>query len=177
MKRSFISNVTLFCGFIFSILSTKCEYAQPAVSGDRFRGMWRLDKFESLDSVSNKWVDDTTFIGYTGYILYDGEGHMGVHLTPKGYKNFNSAKNIDSLNMDELKVLAKFYQSNFVYFGDYSFLNDSIIEHKRLSATEPKNWGTTLTRKFYFNKDTLILTAYEKIRGQKTRLRWVKLSE
>jgi Lipocalin-like domain len=133
--------------------------------------MWRLDKFESLDSASNKWVDDTAYRGYSGYILYDGKGHVGVHLTPKGYKEFKTTANIDSLNKDQLKAVVRFYKLNFVYFGDYTLLNDSTIQHKRLSATEPGDWGTRLTRFFSFNRDTLIL----KLSGKPTRVRWIKL--
>ena len=99
---------------------------------------------------------------------------MGVHLTPKGYKDFDTNKNIDSLNNDDLKKLIKFYRSNFVYIATVE-LTDSTVVHKRLSATEPKNWGTTLTRDFDFRQDTLILTAHESITGQRLRLRWVKL--
>ena len=141
---------------------------------NKFQGMWKLDKFESFDSLANHWTDDSTRVGWDGYILYDGHGHMGVHLTPKGYRDFDSNKNIDSLNHDDLKELAKFYQSNFVYFADYN-LAGTTIEHKRLSATEPKNWGASLTRDFDFKGDTLILTARESITGQKIRLKWIKL--
>jgi hypothetical protein len=136
--------------------------------------MWRLDKFESLDSLSNRWTDDSTRVGWSGYILYDGQGHMGVHLIPNGYKDFDSKKNIDSLSDDDLKELTKFYKSNFVYFANYN-INGTVIDHQRLTATEPGNWGTTLTRDFDFKGDTLILTAHEKIAGQKLRLRWIKL--
>ena len=143
-------------------------------TNDKFQGMWRLDKFEALDTLTNKWIDDTTRIGWNGYILYDGQGHMGVHLTPKGYKDFDTNKNIDSLNHDDLIALTKFYKSNFVYFSDYVLLDNS-IEHKRLSATEPKNWGMSLERDFEFRQDTLMLTAKEAIEGQSLRLRWIKL--
>ncbi len=143
-------------------------------NNDKFHGMWRLDKFETLDTVAGKWTDDTTRIGYTGYILYDGQGHMGVHITPKGYKDFDTNQNIDSLNHDDLIALAKFYKSNFVYFSDY-IIDDKTVEHRKLSATEPKNWGKSVTRDFTFKQDTLILTPKEIIEGQIVRLRWIKL--
>ena len=168
-----MNKVKSLLGLITLLIIYSCG-SKEMTNNDKFHGMWRLDKFEALDTVAGKWTDDTTRIGYNGYILYDGLGHMGVHLTPKGYKDFNSRKNIDSLNLDDLKALTKFYQSNFVYFADY-VPTDSTIAHKRLSATEPKNWETTLTRDFYFNKDTLILTAHESIGGNKVRLRWIKL--
>ena len=136
--------------------------------------MWRLDKFESFDSLANSWTDDSTRSGWAGYILYDGQGHMAVHLIPKGYKDFDTKKNIDSLEHDELKELAKFYKSNFVYFANYN-VNGTIIDHNRLTATEPENWGTILTRDFVIKGDTLLLTARENIGAQQLRLRWIKL--
>ena len=111
-----------------------------------------------------------------GYILYDGQGHMGVHLTPKGYKDFDTNKNIDSLNRDDLIALTKFYKSNLVYFADYTLTENTVV-HNRLSSTDPKYWGKSFTRDFEFRHDTLILTPQEINPGQKQklRLRWVKL--
>ena len=143
---------------------------------ERFNGMYRLDKFESFDSVSGKWTADKWRGKYfDGFIQYDGKGHMSVHLYPRNYKDFDTNKNIDSLDHDSLKELARFYQSNFVYFANYKIINDSTIEHHRISATEPKSFGTTLTRSFEFINDTLILTALENLDNKKMRLRWVKL--
>jgi|SRR5260221_8338298 len=159
---------------LFILLTTYACKNKQQPNDDKFHGMWKLDKFETFDSVSAKWSDDTTRIGYSGFILYDGKGHMGVHLTPKGYKDFDTNKNIDSLDIKDLKELVKFYQSNFVYFADYE-TTDSTIAHKRLSATNPKDWGSVLTRDFEFKNDTLILIAHESMRGKKIRLRWIKL--
>lgn len=167
-----MNKIELILGLLTLTTIYGCTNKQQA--DNKFDGMWRLDKFESFDRLANRWTDDSTRTGWNGYILYDGQGHMGVHLIPKGYKNFDSNKNIDSLEHDELKELAKFYKSNFVYFANYN-LNGAIIEHNRLSATEPENWGTTLIRDFDFNCDTLILTARENIGGQQLRLRWIKL--
>lgn len=160
-------------GLLIFLTLYSCE-TKVSKTSSMFHGMWRLDRFEAYDSSSNTWSNAITRIGWNGYILYDGQGHMGVHLTPKGYKDFDTNKNIDSLTHDELVALTKFYKSNFVYFSDYT-LTDSTVEHKRLSATEPTNWGKSLTRNFEFKADTLILTAHEIIEGQKVRLRWIKL--
>lgn len=141
---------------------------------NKFHGMWGLDKFESFDSLTNTWKAYPPLVGASGYIIYDGQGHMGVHLIPKEYKDFDTNKSIDSLQHDELKELVNFYKSNFVYFANYN-LKGTIIDHDRITATEPANWGTTLTRDFDFKGDTLILTAHEKIGGQQLRLRWIKL--
>ena len=160
-------------GLLILISVYSCGTKESKTSG-MFHGMWRLDKYESFDSLANRWTDDSTWMGSSGYILYDGHGHMGVHLVPKGYRDFDTNKNIDSLSHDDLKELVKFYKSNFVYFANYN-VKGTTIEHNRLTATEPRNWETTLTRDFDFKGDTLILTAYEKIGGQKLRLRWIKL--
>ena len=151
-----------------------CENRHQTID-DKFNGMWRLDKYEVLDTVSSKWLSDTTRTGFNGYILYDGKGHMGVHLLLKaGYKDFDTKKNLDSLDKDGLKELVKFYQSNYVYFADYK-ITDSTIMHERHTATNPSDWGSVLTRDFEFRNDTLILAAQERIGGKRLRLIWVKL--
>src|SRR5215204_4191807 len=148
---------------IFSCTSTQ-------TIDDKFNGTYRLDKFESFDSVSGKWIADKwRGKDADGFIQYDGKGHMSVHLYPGDYKDFDTNKNIDSVDHESLKELARFYQSNFVYFADYKIVNDSTIDHTRVSATEPKNWGTILTRSYEFRKDTLILTAREKLESKKMR--------
>ncbi|HEX6891762.1 MAG TPA: lipocalin-like domain-containing protein [Chryseolinea sp.] len=164
--------LTFLIGFVTVLTLLRCGPKQS--SAGQFHGMWRLDKFEVLDTLSNSWSGDSVWARWTGYILYDGEGHMGVHLSPPGYKEFDTSKSIDSLNTDELKALAQFYQSNFVYFADY-VTTDTTIEHKRLSATDPTTWGRSLVRDFEFRGDTLVLTAHERIGGQKLRLKWIKL--
>jgi hypothetical protein len=168
MKYFVISFAIMFI-FAFSSCTQKEESVQT-----KFLGTWKLDKVETLNNSTGKWEYDTTFTGWTGYITYDGSGHMGVQITSKGYKDFNTNKNPDSLNIKELKDLVKFYQSNWVYFASYK-IADNTIEHFRLSATEPKNWGTTLKRDFEFKGDTLILTAHEIVGGKKSRLFWEKL--
>jgi len=151
-----------------------CGNKHAASSDYRFRGLWKLDKFEAYDSIGGKWVEDITHVGYSGYILYDGLGHMAVHLLPKGYSDFDPDKNSDSLNYADVKLLAKIYKSNYVYFADYKTENGKIW-HTKLSATNPKDKGLVAIREFEFNSDTLILKPMEKINGLKLRLRWIKL--
>lgn len=143
---------------------------------DTFNGTYRLENGEVLDSLSGKWTATKWRGTFTdGFIQYDGKGHMSVHLYPRGYQEFDTHRNIDSVDRDSLEELARFYQKNFVYFARYKILNDSTIEHHRVSATEPGDFGTVLTRHFEFRKDTLLLTSIEKIESRKVRLRWVKL--
>ncbi|MDP9041217.1 MAG: lipocalin-like domain-containing protein [Bacteroidota bacterium] len=120
--------------------------------------------------------DSPNRAGYTGYILYDGVGHMGVQLLPPGYKNMYVNKNIDSLGVDEMRTILKLQSASFSYFAD-CILDEgkNSIEHHKLSSNNPNEWGTTIKRSFQFNGDTLILTANELIGGLRTRLRWIKL--
>jgi hypothetical protein len=165
----------IISGLVLLILTTVFGCTSKLTIDDQLNGTYRLDKFESYDSLSEKWKADK-YLGkdYNGYIQYDGKGHMSVHLFPRDYKDFDTNRNIDSIDHEGLKQLTRFYQSNFVYFADYKIINDSTIDHTRISATEPRNWGTKLTRSFVFIKDTLILTAHEKLDNKKMRLRWVK---
>ena len=161
-------------GLIILLADLSCTQRQTI--DDKFNGTYKLDKFESYDPVSGKWITDKwRGKDADGFIQYDGKGHMSVHLYPRDYKDFDTNKNIDSIDHESLKALTKFYQSNFVYFADYKIINDSTIEHTRISATEPKNWGTKLIRSFEFVDDTLILTAHEKLENKRMRLRWIKL--
>lgn len=138
-----------------------------------FHGMWKLDTIESYDSISGKWSHYETDQYHNGYILYDGKGHMAVHLTSKDYQDFDVSEDVDSLDVEGLKERLKFYQNNFVYFADYQ-TKEGVIDHSRLSATDPKNWGTVLIRDYEFKNDTLILSARESIDASRLRLRWVK---
>jgi hypothetical protein len=166
--------IILVPGLLILLANISCSSRRTI--DEKFNGTYKLDKFESYDSVSGKWkANKWNGKEADGFIQYDGKGHMSVHLYPRDYKDFDTNKNIDSIDHESLKALTKFYQSNFVYFADYKIINDSTIEHTRISATEPKNWGTKLTRSFEFINDTLILTAHEKLENKKMRLRWIKL--
>ena len=135
--------------------------------------MWKLDKIKAYDDKTATWNDDTPYANSNGYILYDGMGHMAVHLIPDGYENFDTSIAADSLPSDETVDLMKFYRSNFVYFADYE-IGTNTISHKRLTATEPANWGSMLIRDVEFRGDTLLLTSKENVLGKKLRLHWVR---
>ena len=142
---------------------------------DKFAGMWKLDKYESFDSASGKWHDAPSRVGYSGYILYDGKGHMGVQLLPPEFKNVFNNKNTDTSDVQELKKDLRLYSASFEYFANCDIKKENLIEHHIISSSHPEEWGTTVKRNFEFKGDTLILTANELIGGRKTRLRWIKL--
>lgn len=139
--------------------------------------MWKLDQSQVQDSITGNWIPDPARIGYSGYILYDGLGNMAVQQFPPWYHDFDtdsfSGKNIDSLDKEAVKKVARLYRSTNAYIGNYE-ISKTTITHKLLAATNPKAWGTVLKRDFKFSGDTLILTTQEKVNGARRRIRWVK---
>ena len=159
--------------FAFMLFLSSCK-EQEKTALEKLRGMYKLDRFEMKDSLTNNWIAEPSREGYSGYILYDGLGHVAVHLTPKGYKEYNVDKPMDSLDNEELSGRARLYQSNYVYFANAS-VTDSTVVHNRLSATSPKDWGVVVTRDLEMHNDTLILTTREKIGGIRLRVKWIKM--
>jgi len=154
------------------IVFCSCKVQQPSMV-EKLRGMYRLERFYQLDTIHNQWIPSPAWEGYSGYIIYDGVGHMAIHLSPKGYKETDVSKPIDSLNVEELKARARYYQTNYTYFANAK-VADSFVIHSKLSATNPKEWGTTSTRDLTLINDTLYLTTREKIGQARLRLRWIK---
>jgi hypothetical protein len=149
----------------------------PEKINKQLQGLWKLDRFEILDTGTGKWMADPSRSNYIGFIIYDGQGHMAVQIIPGGYADFNTDRNIDSLDNSELKEWLNLYRSNLGYFAEYK-IHDSTIEHSRLSANDPKEWGTIVTRDFEFIGDTLILTPHEKRDGNgSVRLRWTRVQD
>ena len=149
---------------------------------EQLAGMYKFHSIEVQDSAGiyhHEWASDGT-----GYIIYDGKGHMAVHITPKTYNEYKwvlsenetldpekiKAK-LDSMSVDELKAAVAEFVSNYVYVANYS-VSDSADEvvHNRLSHTIPSSWNTTVKRRFIFHGDTLELHND----ADKRRLIWIK---
>lgn len=163
---------------VMLMLSFSFKVNGQSNSSEQFKGLWQLDKYEAFDSITGKWHDAPKRIGYFGYILYDGAGHVAVQLFPPGFKKINSSAGIDSLDIDELRQMANIQSKCFIYFADYTILAEqNVIEHHIRSSNHPDEIGTTVKRNFEFKDNTLILTANELIGGSKTRLRWTKIPD
>jgi hypothetical protein len=156
---------------------------KTTIHGDSkgLNGLWKLLIVEKKDSLG-QWQVDGWMKNGTGFIIYDGNGHMAVQMTPEGYKNFNwlserdntnslkvKAK-LDSLSLNELKSLIIHFSSDQAYFANYEILNDTIIVHDRISNSNPSAWNSRVERTFLIKKDTLILQLPDGFR----RLKWVK---
>jgi hypothetical protein len=168
--------------FTISVLLFACTNKSKTSRNERLAGMYKLHIIEYQDSIGNwqiqKWGKDGT-----GYIVYDGLGHMAVQITPKYYKDFtwlneeesiNEDKvleKIDSMSLPELKAALTEFSSSYVYIANYSIeYTADIIQHDRISSSLPVIWGTKVKRRFSFDGDTLILQV---LNGNR-RLKWIK---
>ncbi len=169
---------TLCFSFLFSACMNQTKNSRNGV----LAGMYKLYIIENKDSTGiwrqQEWAKDGD-----GYIVYDGNGHMAVHITPKGYKDFkwldeepsiNSdavRKKIEGMTTDELKAAVNEFESSYVYFGNYAVDDTAdVVTHSRITSSIPAVWGTTVKRKFSFKGDTIILEPLNANR----RLKWIK---
>jgi hypothetical protein len=123
----------------------------------RIEGLWELVSMKIRNTETGVWRDYRG--GMQGYLLYDGNKNMTIHLTDKGYENtdLNFPNFNDSIPLEALKYLTKSYY----YIGEYQILNDSTVQHTRLSHSNPGDWGKVVKRHFLLNNDTLTITPTE----------------
>jgi hypothetical protein len=176
LQRSALVYVGLSC-FLSGCFSTSIRNGS-----DEFAGLWSLYKVEKKDS-SDNWIEDGWMKNGTGYILYDGKGHMAVQIAPKGYNSFSwlterentndklvRAK-ISSLTESELKGLLINFSSELAYLATYIVNKDSnTIEHSRIVHSNPSAWSTKVIRRFRVSGDTLLLELPDGFR----RLWWLR---
>lgn len=147
-------------------LSCKNEKPNPTLTG-----LWKLESMKVRDTISNTW--SLYKGGMDGYLLYDGNGHVALHLYEIGYENagmefpnFN-----DSIPLKALRHLTKSYY----YVGNYEVSGkDSIVSHFKLSHSNPAEFGLTAQRRFNFNGDTLVMQPVER-KNSRLRLKWLQV--
>jgi hypothetical protein len=144
--------------------------------------MYRLYISENQDS-NGVWHPDPWTKGGDGYIVYDGLGHMAVHITRAGYHDYKWLpeeqslrdefinRKLDSMSTGELKAAVRAFSASYVYAGNYT-IEDSIdvVKHERLSTSLHAIPGSTVRRSFVFSGDTIIL----KVLDGNRRLKWIK---
>src|SRR5688572_28108820 len=156
--------------FLFiPVLYSGCMEHATTDANKQLAGMYKLYSIEVQDSTGeyhHEWASDGT-----GYLIYDGLGHMAVHITPKSYREYKWVLSenetlypekirsaMDSMPVDELKAALAEFVSNYVYVANYSVSDSTdIVVHDRLSHTIPASWNTTVKRRFIFHGDTLEL--------------------
>lgn len=140
------------------LLLIGCNQGSKKTEANKFSGLWELIIIEQQDSISKEWNEYKN--GLQGYILYDDKDNMAIHLTAKDYQNTDIIFHnfIDTVSLEELKYRTQSY----VYLAKYTVLeNENIIEHARISHSNPNEWNTLVQRGFEFKGDTLILTTVE----------------
>ncbi|MHA7128086.1 lipocalin-like domain-containing protein [Algoriphagus namhaensis] len=162
----------LFILFLFA----SCTQVREPSDFEKFTGRWSLHRAEvQVDSAANWEPRQDDYKNRKGFIIYDGQGGMGVHHVTENYDQymFEGKGGLDSLSSKDLRHLA----DNFVYFGRYT-VEDSLqtISHHIESANFQTMWGTTASRKYVFSGDTLILYPITD-RFPKGRLIWVRLKD
>lgn len=167
MKTTRILSIALFLTLSLTGISQK-KVVNP---NEQFRGLWILDKYETHDTITGKWTNEVSRMGYVGYILFDGQGHMAIQITPADYHEFDQSKKTDSLGR---KIVTNYHSNNLIYFADYK-IEGNEIDHKVISSTNPESIGAILTREFEFKGKTLLLTPKNRLNGSKIRMKWVKV--
>ncbi len=147
-----------------------CNHKNRDTDINRFSGLWSLYVMEQQDSVTGEWKEWRN--GMQGYILYDEKDNMALHLTTKGYENtdLRFPNFVDSISTDALKHLT----NSYVYFAKYTIdEKQNIVEHARISHSNPEMWNEVVRRRFTFSGDTLILQPIEK-KTAGLRLKWIR---
>jgi len=152
--------IILFLTFLLS----SCE------NENRLTGLWSLVVMDNYNEQTNEW--EVWNGGMQGYILYDDDENMSLHLMTKDYEktDLRFPDFDDTIPLEALKHLT----NSYVYFAKYKInYEDSIVTHRRISHSNPGEWGKIVNRKFGFIGDTLTLEPLEdKTAG--LRLKWIR---
>ena len=154
---------------LIAALLAGCNQVSQPKEKNQFTGLWSLHVMEQLDPETGEWKEWNN--GMQGYILYDNKDNMSIHLTTKGYEatDLRFPNFTDTISIDALKHLS----NSYVYFAKYSFDTDQgIIEHARISHSNPGQWNQVVKRRYSFSGDTLTLQPLEEEIPE--RLRWIK---
>lgn len=172
----------VLCLFLLMPLLFSCSGNKKADKRNRLAGMYKLYIAENVDS-NGVWHEDPWTKGGTGYIIYDGMGHMAVHITRKGYNDYKWLpeeqslrdeyvnKKLDSMSTNELKDAVRAFSASYVYAGNYTIDDTAdVVNHERISTSIHSPVGSTVRRAFTFSGDTVIL----RVMNGNRRLKWIK---
>jgi hypothetical protein len=174
--------INIFIVFIIPVCLFACTDTSKPDRNRLLAGMYKLYIAENADS-NGVWHEDPWTKGGTGYIVYDGIGHMAVHITRQGYNNYKWLseeeslrdekinQKLDSMPTEELKEAVRAFSSSYVYAGNYT-VEDTIdvVKHHRISTSIHSPVGSTVRRGFTFSGDTIIL----RVLNGNRRLKWIK---
>jgi hypothetical protein len=167
MKNKLISLFLLIAVLLFG-----CNQETKQTESNKFIGLWSLHIMEQQDSATGDWSEWRN--GMQGYILYDDKNNMSVHLTIKGYESteLQFPNFVDTISCEKLKYLT----NSYTYFAKYAIDEEqNVVEHARISHSNPAQWNEVVRRKYTFNGDTLMLEPLEQ-EDTGLRLKWLKES-
>lgn len=165
-----MKNIKLSLFLVSLSIFTGCNQKTSIEESSRFHGLWSLHIMEQINPETGEWSEWRN--GMQGYILYDNRNHMSVHLTTKGYEDteLRFPNFVDTISIDALKHLT----GSYVYFALYKVNEvESVVEHARLSHSNPDMWNEIVKRRYVFSGDTLILQPVEEETAG-LRLKWVR---
>ena len=149
----------------FAIYCQNEKLTSPSITG-----LWKLESMKVRDTATNTWSHYRG--GMDGYLLYDNNNHVALHLYDKDYENADVEfpNFTDSISLEALKHITKSYY----YMGNYKVSEaDSTVSHYKLSHSNPSEFGLTAERRFYFVGDTLIMQPVER-KNSRLKLKWLK---
>jgi hypothetical protein len=175
-------NPTILSLMVLGVLISGCKDIKPVDKRSQLAGMYKLYVAENADS-NGVWHEDPWTKDGTGYIVYDGLGHMAVQINRKGYNDYpwlpeeeslrdeKINQKLDNMSVDELKDAVRAFSGSYVYTGNYSIEDTvDVVKHERISTTIHSPLGSTVRRAFTFSGDTIILHVLNANR----RLKWIR---
>lgn len=157
------------CYLLVILLFLTMMSCQNKSNSGPISGLWSLHIVEQQDSTGHwhEWRD-----GMQGYILYDNEGHMALHLTTKGYEK--TSLRFPNFNDTIPDIALKYLTNSYVYFANYEIDDkERIVTHSRISHSNPGEWNDIVKRRYSFIGDTLVLQPVEADKLG-LRLKWIK---
>jgi len=167
-----MKNIQISLFLLTVILSLGCTQETKLKKTNKFSGLWSLHVMEQLNPETGKWSEWRN--GMQGYILYDNKNNMSVHLTTEGYEatDLRFPNFVDTISNEALKHLT----NSYVYFAKYTVdEEESVVEHARISHSNPGQWDEVVKRRYTFSGDTLTLQPLEE-ETSNLRLKWIKES-
>lgn len=167
MKSIFAVVIIVIAAVLFG-----CKDTDPSNAKEKLTGLWSLHIMEQQNHETGEWSEWRS--GTQGYLLYDGIDGMALHLTIDNYHDFDLVfPNFnDSIPLGALKHLT----NSYVYFARYTVDEEKgIVEHARISHSNPADWNKIVRRKYSFSGDTLLLEPVEQGLSN-LRLKWLRLN-
>ncbi len=173
-KSSLLYIYAMKMNLIFLVAVSTLLSCEPPkkLSENALGGLWELHIMELQDSETGKWNEWRD--GMQGYLLYDDIENMSLHLMKKGYQDtdLRFPNFIDTISLEAMKYLT----GSYVYFGKYTIDQENgIVQHERISHSNPGEWGKIVQRRFSFSGDTLVLQPVEQSNSG-LRLKWIRES-